>query len=254
MVKLTWNQRNPEKARESVRKFYAKPENQEKHRIAGRLRLEDPEIRARANAQKKTYRDRPEIKKKQVEYLKEYFSDEEKREHRRKYQKDWRLKNREAQLVKKKAYRMAHPEKDRAYDKKYRETFPEKYKAKQLRWQNKNPEKVVQFATVYRQKRRYEVMSKLCGGTPYCQGLCGCNHISLLEINHLQRTWGKGKRPNSEKGTPLYNRILKMPHPKRTYNVLCINCNRQGFNTKKEQVTKLGHWQTAKWIENKKGA
>ena len=228
MVKLTWNQRNPEKARESVRKFYAKPENQEKHRIAGRLRLEDPEIRARANAQKKTYRDKPEIKKKHADYLKEYFSDEEKREHRREYQKEWYWKNRETFLAKKKAYRDANPELQRAYDKKYRETFPEKYKANQLRWQNKNPEKIIQLATAYRQKRRLEAMSKLCDGKPFCQS-CHDTDLRALQINHLNRSWAKGKRPSCEQGTPLYNKILTLLNPEKTYNVLCAPCNFASF-------------------------
>lgn len=59
------------------------------------------------------------------------------------------------------------------------------------------------------------------GGACQC---CGESRVQFLELDHLERTWGEGRRPSSETGISLYLRIIKQEFP-AGYQVLCGNCN-----------------------------
>ena len=80
-------------------------------------------------AQRKAYYNRPDIKKKRAEYMKEYVKRKEVKEARKKYMKDYWGKNKEEIVAKR-----------REYDKKWREDNKEKLKQYRYDYWRKNLE------------------------------------------------------------------------------------------------------------------
>jgi hypothetical protein len=85
----------------------------------------------------------------------------------------------------------------------------------------------------YRDKLRYEVFSKLCGGKPRC--MCpGCTvtFIGFLSLDHVNGG-GSAHRLTEGLGTGssrLWAWVRDNGYPVGMYQVLCHNCNKAKFN------------------------
>ena len=81
----------------------------------------------------------------------------------------------------------------------------------------------------YFESRRLLALQKICGSeTPFCQR-CGCNVFRLLQINHFENCWERGKRPTKEMGRPLCGKVLKQENARLLYSVLCPVCNQAEY-------------------------
>ena len=93
--------------------------------------------------------------------------------------------------------------------------------ASNLKWQRANKEKYNLSVRVAQQKCRVEVLLKY-GGKCVC---CGENEIKFLAIDHI---YGNGKRHRKRlqrSGTRFYYYLKKIGYPKKSYQILCHNCN-----------------------------
>ncbi len=135
------------------------------------------------------------------------------------------------------------PKKAKQYWKKYNKEWKinnrEKYKKRMTEWQRNNPEKTKKYRDTNYQKHKNKIITQkinankkrrhiakldcvfhYSNGTNCCE-CCGENHIEFLSIDHISGN-GRKHRKEIKEYLPIY---LKKNNYPLGFRILCYNCN-----------------------------
>lgn len=157
----------------------------------------------------KRYREahKEQIKKSVKKWYESHKDNPGVKERRKKYFFEYRQKNREIILKKKKQYREKNKEKVRIHAKEYYEENKEELK-------RKTRERI--------QKTRMKCLIHYGGNPPKC-ACCGEMHVEFLTFDHIE---GNGRKHREEVGigNSFYRWLIKENFPDGL-QILCYNCN-----------------------------
>ena len=107
------------------------------------------------------------------------------------------------------------------YHQKYYLKNRKRILASNRKWRTENREKFNRSTRLCQRKCRLEVLRKY-GGRCTC---CGESKMEFLAIDHI---YGRGKKHRSRlgrSGTRFYFYLKKLGYPRKSYQILCHNCN-----------------------------